>query len=720
MAAQWQFQCCLLVLDTLPAAYTFQVGTIVYSAAVQNLISAYQIGNPGYQPFTATTVSGGRTLLKWDFTPLIFPGNGAQFYIQYKIKVKTGTAPTNISNCFSVEGYSVVGQGNNVRIDPVTDCDNVPIQPVGPVQTAKVISVTDGTVQPTEEFYYTLQFRNSGPFAVNNLRIADVLPQYLELIQSEAIVYTNLPNPTTYSYNPTTRTLYWEWSTLAGADMGNALSDLKEIRYKVRVKAGVLANVTFNNCFRIDGQGPNIDVRRTTSSNGSAENENLTPYIAQTCSNNLSVLTLATVRSRKGVKGDCDNDFVYFDPNGALPPDLNNLNGIGRTFAGGEATYRLQIFNPGNIVVKNVVLVDILPFIGDKGVLRIDEARLTEWRPTLAAPITAPAGVTVYYSYEQNPCRPEFNPGINPSGCTGPNWTATPPSDLSLVQSIKLDFSGLEIGPADTFSIDWRMFAPYQAPNNKIAWNSFAFQGRRKDNNNLFLTAEPNKVGIAVKSDPRSEIGNYVWVDRNMNGLQDEPSTEGVNNIKVNLIRSTDLIKGNIDDVLIDFTVTGFDINGNAGYYLFPNLPAGNYYVVFDLATLPPTTAVTTQNANNNNSDALDSDADPVMGMTQMVTLGVPESNITLDMGITPPDCFLSGTSIVPSCDNNGTPNNLNDDKITLQSITAFRTGTTGGSKYTLIIEYCRPNLPTVQLLVQSGLNYGQVYGPFGPYNVAF
>ncbi|MBV6427189.1 MAG: hypothetical protein KIPDCIKN_01704 [Haliscomenobacter sp.] len=503
---------------------------------------------------------------------------------------------------------------------------------------------------------------------------------------------------------------------MSGAPVGDALSDFKEIKYKVRVKDGVLAGTVFNNCFRIDGQGPNIDPRRTTTGGGGAENENLSPYIEQSCSSNLTVLTLATVSSRKGIKGECDEDFVYFNPDGSLPPDLVNLNGIGRTFPGGEARYRLEIKNPGNITIRDMVVVDILPYIGDMGVLRIDENRLTQWRPTLAGPITAPAGVTVYYSIEQNPCRPEFVPAINPAGCTGPSWSTTPPSDISLVQAVKLVFTSLNIGPAETFAIEWDMYAPFDAPQDLIAWNSYAFQGTRVDNNNRFLTAEPNKVGLAVKRDPKSQLGNYVWVDRNQNGLQDEPPGDGVNGIRVILVKSTDNIKGNGDDMRIDTTYTVNDFSGDPGYYLFPGLDAGRYYVIFDLTTLPPTTAVTIQNAGN---DALDSDADPVMGMTDLVNLGLPEENLTLDMGITPPDCILDGTRVVPICNDNGTPNNLNDDQITLQQITAYRSGSAGGSQYTLIIERCVPNLPTDQLVVMTNLNYGQTYGPFGPFAVA-
>jgi uncharacterized repeat protein (TIGR01451 family) len=709
----------LIVSDTLPTEFTFTVGSVVYSTNIQTLINAYKLNNPSFEPFSTALTMDGRTILKWDFTGLTFPGNGAAFEIKYNIVVEAGTPTGDITNCFNVEGVSVIGQGNNVRMDAVRDCDQITVKPVGPINTDKTISVTDGTVQPTEELYYTLKFQNSGPFAVNSLRISDILPSYLELVQSEAIQYTNIPAPTSFSYNPATRELRWQWTNVAGATGGSELTDVKEIKYKVRVKNGVLAGTKFDNCFRIDGQGTNIDPRRITTGSGGDENESLSPYLEQGCSNELTVLTLATVSSRKGIKGECDPDFVYFDPEGALPPDLTNLNGIGRTIPGGEATYRLEIINPGNIVIENITLIDILPFIGDKGVLRIDENRSTQWRPTLAEPIVAPTGVTVYYSLEQNPCRVEFDPDINPSGCTGPSWSTTPPSDISLVQSIKLDFSDLDLDPADTFAIEWKMYAPFNAPVDLIAWNSYAFQGTRKDNNNKFLTAEPNKVGLAIKRDAKSQLGNYVWLDEDKNGLQNEGPSSGVNGIKVYLFSSPDNIKGNGNDQQIDSTFTVNDYNGNPGYYLFPNLNAGYYYVVFDPETIPATSSITTQNANSNGNDDTDSDADPVMGMTSIVNLGLPDQNLSLDMGLVPADCFLSGTRIIPACSDNGTPNNLNDDKITLQELTAYKTGTAGGSKYSLIIERCTPNLPTVQLVVVTDLNYGQTYGPYGPYDLA-
>ena len=62
--------------------------------------------------------------------------------------------------------------------------------------------------------------------------------------------------------------------------------------------------------------------------------------------------------------------------------------------------------NVGTVAMQNFVLIDILPFVGDTGV-RDTNPRGSQWTPLLAAPITPPAGTTIYYSTSGNPCRGE-------------------------------------------------------------------------------------------------------------------------------------------------------------------------------------------------------------------------------------------------------------------------------------------------------------------------
>ena len=115
-------------------------------------------------------------------------------------------------------------------------------------------------------------------------------------------------------------------------------------------------------------------------------------------------------------------------------------------------------------------------------------------------------------------------------------------------------------------------------------------------------------------------VGDFVWYDLDGDGIQDtgEPGVAGV----------SVALYDNSTNRLLATTTTGAD-----GLYLFDNLPAGNYYVIFDLGTIPPGFSVTTRNAGGD--DALDSDADQTTGQTAATgALSAGQQNVTLDMGL--------------------------------------------------------------------------------------
>ncbi|MCG8648475.1 MAG: hypothetical protein MI861_01500, partial [Pirellulales bacterium] len=136
--------------------------------------------------------------------------------------------------------------------------------------------------------------------------------------------------------------------------------------------------------------------------------------------------------------------------------------------------------------------------------------------------------------------------------------------------------------------------------------------------------------------DDPAQLGNFVWVDTNFNGIQDDGDT-GVNGVTVNLYVDADgdgvAEPGGDDGAAVDSRVTA-DLNGVPGFYLFDNLDPGDYFVVFEPTTLPSGFEFTIQNAGGD--DAVDSDADPVTGVAAVTTLESGESDLTWDAGIVP------------------------------------------------------------------------------------
>ncbi len=124
---------------------------------------------------------------------------------------------------------------------------------------------------------------------------------------------------------------------------------------------------------------------------------------------------------------------------------------------------------------------------------------------------------------------------------------------------------------------------------------------------------------------PGASIGNYVWIDTNRDGIQNEPIENGLNGIKVNLVDS----KGNV----VKTTTTSTDATGSPGYYRFDVIP-GDYKVTFDLTTLPEGFKVSPKDAGAN--DSKDSDADPATGMTTLTTLDANENDPNWDLGVYP------------------------------------------------------------------------------------
>ncbi|MDO8970475.1 MAG: SdrD B-like domain-containing protein, partial [Saprospiraceae bacterium] len=120
-----------------------------------------------------------------------------------------------------------------------------------------------------------------------------------------------------------------------------------------------------------------------------------------------------------------------------------------------------------------------------------------------------------------------------------------------------------------------------------------------------------------------AEIGNYVWEDTNLNGIQDA-NENGIPNVSVNLTGTDQL--GNAVDLN-----TTTDANG---FYLFGGLVPGTYKITFS----SPGASYELSPQDQGGDDALDSDAAPGTLMTINTVLSPGESDLTWDAGFFQPN----------------------------------------------------------------------------------
>ena len=496
-----------------------------------------------------------------------------------------------------------------------------------------------GLVIPGSTFRYELRIGSITQAALVNPTFSDLLHPDLEFVGFHDISdingltipdITTIPNPRVEvidNYLGTGRQLVsFHWNGAEAFTFPNP-SQLILIRMNVRAKEAAAPGELHNTfCLSaIDGNDPvvNADTNyRITDVNDLDGDGNTTEWLAcnSVYDGNITIQTNAAMDSLKLVKGQLDSDWTKYPDSGLTVP-------------GGTADYRLVITNTGNISMTNISVVDILPFVGDGGVIDLSP-RDTQWRPSLVGPVNAPSGVTVYYSTAQNPCRDEMgNPDPFPAGCTPANWSTLPPADITSVQSVRFDFGNTIMQPGDALELTWPMRAPLNAPTNgEIAWNSFGYVGTRVDNNVTLLPSEPIKVGIAVQPIQPAVYGNFVWEDTNRDGIQDGGEL-GIDGVRVELYQDNgDGICNPSNDTLVNFTITM-----DGGQYIFPNLPAGDYCAVF---YVPPTHDVSPTNANGNMDEMVDSDGVVStfngfdVTITAVTTLIATEEDYTWDQGL--------------------------------------------------------------------------------------
>lgn len=140
------------------------------------------------------------------------------------------------------------------------------------------------------------------------------------------------------------------------------------------------------------------------------------------------------------------------------------------------------------------------------------------------------------------------------------------------------------------------------------------------------------KASAEVEVQPRASIGDFVFYDRDNNGVQSGSSETGVSGVTVELYASGGATPIN--------SLT----TGPSGLYSFTALTPGCYQVKFVPGSYPTDFVATTATVGSNG--AIDSDANPQTGLTPVVCLSAGENNKTVDAGLVEKSLRLEVKSI--------------------------------------------------------------------------
>ncbi|HEX5720334.1 MAG TPA: IPTL-CTERM sorting domain-containing protein [Thermoanaerobaculia bacterium] len=540
-----------------------------------------------------------------------------------------------IQNCADLSAVYTPGPTNVVR----NDCESFNVSgPFVQLNPAKENLSGGGPFNPGQSVSYRLRVRSapqsSDPVPLEDLVATDLLPVNLLFVswvfddQS-----TGLPAPQVFDQIPnfagTGRTLLrWRWNAGSG-NLG--VNQQVWINITVTIRNGAPFG-SLGNDFTLEHDNPGLGQRCSTPSQTDPLDLDEDADTAETLcreSETVTVAGIAQLVSSKTIQGTCDGGSVSTSAG---------------TLTGGALEYRLRVQNVGTVAMQNFVLIDILPFVGDTGV-RDTNPRGSLWTPLLAAPITPPPGTVIYYSTSGNPCRGEV--GGPTTSCDPPNWTTVPPDPITSVRSFKVEFGSLVVDPFDFVEFFFSMVTPGDIPPGDPAFNSFAYQADRADGLGS-LAAEPQKVGVALGSCDAARLGDFVWVDVNSDGVQNDGPT-GLNGVYTRLFApGPDGLPGTLDDVPLSSTLTANGPDSAPGWYSFPGLAPGSYLVCF---TPPPTFVVTTANQG---ADTADSDINPATACTPVVTLAANEDNPTLDAGLVATELAALGNYVWFDRDGNG------------------------------------------------------------------
>ena len=487
------------------------------------------------------------------FHPDFLPFDGTSNDKKIEVDFFFDETITGFSNPVAGDNLQNCADGTAAGLTTDQDCGGINVlQLEHRVNKTKLDNTNTGPYEPGEIVEFLIRYANSSPgsFDIVNPTMVDILPAEFEYIGNLNISTFNTVdmNPGSTTLVPTV-TVVNDFNGVPGqtridytwtdAD-GNGITlpaggfNAIELTFEVRVRASAPDGATLTNTlYAFDPIEPeNCNTVDVFDLDGDGD---VTDIICQ-ASDDVDILYppgFAGLNSYKEVLGNLDTDFSRFPISGMVSPN-------------GNIEYNLCLENPINLpqTIDDIVLVDVLPHVGDRGVVANDELRETVWQPTFTATslqnlqtyVASIPGATLFLSTECEPCLSADlgAPVTDLATCSPPNWSTTPPMTISDVCAFKIEYgTTFELVPGDQTCINLNLEAPASVPTDgSIAWNSFGYTGN-KDNGDPLLASEPIKVGVASFESlvPCEEVSGVAFLDANNDGCQagaDEVGVEGM------------------------------------------------------------------------------------------------------------------------------------------------------------------------------------------------
>jgi hypothetical protein len=172
------------------------------------------------------------------------------------------------------------------------------------------------------------------------------------------------------------------------------------------------------------------------------------------------------------------------------------------------------------------------------------------------------------------------------------------------------------------------VFSPKDAVGNDVDSDANTATGQA---DTTTLSAGENDTTWDAGVYQYASLGNYIWVDTDGDGVQEDGESAYGSGTTVELFKDVDgddnPEPGGDDGAAVTSIATSA-----GGYYTFTNLVPGKYFVRF---TLPGGYVFTSQDQGSD--DAVDSDADTSTGVTAVTTLTSGENDHAWDAGIAQP-----------------------------------------------------------------------------------